>query len=220
MNKYDILITKLNEKLKEIEEKETELDKKVLVNQDFLRELIKEQEKLTLEINRLTKIKEILIANDPKKNFSKFIKTLPVFLIVLGLINLFIISFIKVSSPFLLILLNAIMVFFSLLEEYLPNTSTIKILKNNNLFKTEDSLKKLTKELKKLNEKIKLKEKEINEYTKENEQALIKEQELIEEINLITHKKDIIINSIIATEELKINNFYEQDATLKLIKVK
>ena len=224
MNKYDILISELNTRLQKISTKESEIDSKNLKAQEELSLLIKDKEKLELEIKELSHIKELLINYNPQKLIKEFLHNLPAHLTVLFLINILIISIFKVSSLPILIILNCIISFASLFEDYFPRFSTLKILSHNNLNSTQEKLNELTKNLKNIDKKIVSKEKEAQNYETISFKIYQEYQELTEKLNLILNKKNTIINTILNTKinsiEAEINAIYDQDDTLKLIKVK
>ena len=214
MNEYDRLLGEFDLLISELEQEEKSISWKIVGLEEKKEELKEKRD------NILRKIRSVLDNYNIKRIIKNLIPCVPAFIVVLAFINFLIIKFLPVQSLSLMVLLNAIIILFPLIVEYLPSFSELKILREYDIIKVDGLEEKLNKELKNINGKIKENDVERNKEMERFINIHKKLKEMYERENIVIDKKMEAEDMLQEEYDQKMNLQFEKDKALKLMRSK
>ncbi len=220
MNEYDRLLGEFDLLISELEQEEKSISWKIVGLEEKKEELKEKRDNILRELAKLKKIRSVLDNYNIKRIIKNLIPCVPAFIVVLAFINFLIIKFLPVQSLSLMVLLNAIIILFPLIVEYLPSFSELKILREYDIIKVDGLEEKLNKELKNINGKIKENDVERNKEMERFINIHKKLKEMYERENIVIDKKMEAEDMLQEEYDQKMNLQFEKDKALKLMRSK
>ena len=220
MNEYDRLLGEFDLLISELEQEEKSISWKIVGLEEKKEELKEKRDNILRELAKLKKIRSVLDNYNIKRIIKNLIPCVPAFIVVLAFINFLIIKFLPVQSLSLMVLLNAIIILFPLIVEYLPSFSELKILREYDIIKVDGLEEKLNQELKNINGKIQENDVERNKEMERFINIHKKLKEMYERENIVIDKKMEAEDMLQEEYDQKMNLQFEKDKALKLMRSK